>query len=273
MPLALFVILAGVLLDSVTRLFLTFSSSYFRLIDLPAASYGLIWAGLGALGFVVSPVARRMVQRGSPARKLLLGRDCYPDVPGRTGAALAMVGRDIHLPAWRVHGRDRLFSLVLSERPGRVEPARHGPFFQGRRLQSRLRIGKPALCLSAARPARRREPEETFGRTLIWLPLWLALALVMLAIVFPSACRRCCGSPGGRQRRLGNSALNSQNQWNLFQAKPTREFLVWATPNQNNHESFEAARHSLSVARLNQGPPHPTRPSKRTYLRQNWVPI
>src|SRR6202040_193288 len=66
-PLALFVILAGLLLDSVTRLFLTFSSSYFRLIDLPAASYGLIWAGLGALGFLVSPVTRRMVQRGSPA--------------------------------------------------------------------------------------------------------------------------------------------------------------------------------------------------------------
>ena len=34
-PLALFVILAGLLLDSVIRLFLTFSSSYFRLIDLP----------------------------------------------------------------------------------------------------------------------------------------------------------------------------------------------------------------------------------------------
>src|SRR5258708_13782152 len=67
-PLALFVILAGVLLDSVIRLFLTFSSSYFRLIDLPAASYGLIWAGLGGLGFLVSPVARRMVQRGSAAR-------------------------------------------------------------------------------------------------------------------------------------------------------------------------------------------------------------
>lgn len=65
-PLALFVILAGLLLDSVIRLFLTFSSSYFRLINLPAASYGLIWAGLGALGFLVSPVARRMVQRGSP---------------------------------------------------------------------------------------------------------------------------------------------------------------------------------------------------------------
>src|SRR3984893_5676776 len=52
-PLALYVILAGLLLDSVTRLFLTFSRSYFRLIDLPAATYGLIWAALGALGFVV----------------------------------------------------------------------------------------------------------------------------------------------------------------------------------------------------------------------------
>jgi len=28
-----------------------------------AARYGLIWAALGALGFLVAPVGRRMVQR------------------------------------------------------------------------------------------------------------------------------------------------------------------------------------------------------------------
>jgi hypothetical protein len=27
-------------------------------------------------------------------------------------------------------------------------------------------------------------PEQTFGRTLIWLPLWLALALVLLGVFF-----------------------------------------------------------------------------------------
>jgi hypothetical protein len=73
-PSALFVITAGVLIDSVTRLFLTFSSSYFRIIELPEATFGLIGAGMGGLGFIVSPVARRMVASNSITRNYgLLG--------------------------------------------------------------------------------------------------------------------------------------------------------------------------------------------------------
>ena len=67
-PAALFVITAGVLIDSVTRLFLTFSSSYFRIIELPEATFGLIGAAMGGLGLIVSPVARRMVAGNSITR-------------------------------------------------------------------------------------------------------------------------------------------------------------------------------------------------------------
>jgi MFS family permease len=67
-PIALFVILAGVLVDSVVRLFLTFSSSYFRIIDLPEASFGIIGASFGGLGMLVSPLARRMVKSNSLAK-------------------------------------------------------------------------------------------------------------------------------------------------------------------------------------------------------------
>jgi len=67
-PLALFVIIAGVLIDSVVRIFLTFSSSYFRVIELPAATFGLIGATMGGLGLIVSPIARRMVTTNSVAR-------------------------------------------------------------------------------------------------------------------------------------------------------------------------------------------------------------
>jgi hypothetical protein len=149
-PLALFVILAGVLLDSVIRLFLTFTSSYFRLIDLPAASYGLIWAALGALGFFVSPVARRMVQRGSPAENF--GWVAVVTLTALLG--LALVGCGIHFPAWCLHGRDWPFLRVLSERPSRIAPAREdSPFFQRCCIQSRLRLGKPAFCLPAQGPA------------------------------------------------------------------------------------------------------------------------
>jgi MFS family permease len=71
-PVALFVILAGVLMDSVVRLFLTFSSSYFRTIEIPEATFGLIGAVMGGLGLVVSPVARRMVAANSLARNYAL---------------------------------------------------------------------------------------------------------------------------------------------------------------------------------------------------------
>jgi MFS family permease len=67
-PVALFAITAGVLIDSVTRLFLTFSSSYFRIIHLPEATYGLIGAMMGGLGMVVSPLARRMVKTNTVGR-------------------------------------------------------------------------------------------------------------------------------------------------------------------------------------------------------------
>ncbi|MGD0812664.1 MAG: MFS transporter [Verrucomicrobiota bacterium] len=67
-PVALFVITDGVMIDSVVRLFLTFSSSYFRLIEIPEAAFGVIGATMGGLGLAVSPLARRMVANNSVAR-------------------------------------------------------------------------------------------------------------------------------------------------------------------------------------------------------------
>ncbi len=60
-PIALFVVVAGLLLDSSVRLFLTFSSSYFRLIGIPEALFGLLGAVMAGIGFFVSPWARRMI--------------------------------------------------------------------------------------------------------------------------------------------------------------------------------------------------------------------
>ena len=71
-PVALFVIVAGVMLDSVVRLFLTFSSSYFRGISLPEATFGIVGATLGGIGLAVSPVARRMAAANSVARNYAL---------------------------------------------------------------------------------------------------------------------------------------------------------------------------------------------------------
>jgi MFS family permease len=60
-PIALFVVIAGLLLDSSVRLFLTFSSSYFRMIGIPEATFGILGAVMAGLGFFISPWARKMV--------------------------------------------------------------------------------------------------------------------------------------------------------------------------------------------------------------------
>jgi MFS family permease len=183
-PLALFVILAGLLLDCVIRLFLTFSSSYFRLIDLPAASYGLIWAGLAALGFLVSPVARHMVQRGSPTGN-------FAWLAGVTLTALAGLAF-----RWRWWGVVFTFPLgasmiaigfVLSYYLNAlVESSRRATVLSFKGVAFNLGYGLVSLLFAFLLRALRSggSAEETFGRTLVWLPVGLALALLVLALFF-----------------------------------------------------------------------------------------
>jgi uncharacterized membrane protein len=49
---------------------ITLNSQYYRLIDLPEATFGLIGSGLAILGLVMPRVARGMVQKHTPAFNL-----------------------------------------------------------------------------------------------------------------------------------------------------------------------------------------------------------
>jgi len=71
-PFALTVILAGMLFDHVIRMVMTMNSQYYRLIDLPEASFGVISSVLAVLGVFVPRLARRMVERFRPATNLFL---------------------------------------------------------------------------------------------------------------------------------------------------------------------------------------------------------
>jgi len=57
----LFLMVAALLIDSFVRVFLTFASNYYRLIDLPEYVNGLLGSALALLGFAVAPLAKRMI--------------------------------------------------------------------------------------------------------------------------------------------------------------------------------------------------------------------
>ena len=69
-PFALVIILAGLVFDNCIRMIITLNSQYYRLIELPEATFGLIGSGLAILGLVMPRVARIMVQRQTPVFNL-----------------------------------------------------------------------------------------------------------------------------------------------------------------------------------------------------------
>lgn len=69
-PFALVIIFAGLIFDNCIRMVTTLGSQYYRLIDLPEASFGLIGSGLALLGLVIPRLAYKMANRHTPVYNL-----------------------------------------------------------------------------------------------------------------------------------------------------------------------------------------------------------
>jgi MFS family permease len=69
-PFALVIILAGLIFDNCLRMAVTLGSQYYRLIELPEASFGLISSAMAILGLIIPRLARKMVRRCSPVYNL-----------------------------------------------------------------------------------------------------------------------------------------------------------------------------------------------------------
>ena len=70
-PFALAIILFGMMYDHVLRMIITLTSQYFREIQLPEASFGVIMAVLSVLGLMIPKVAEYMVAKFSPVQNCL----------------------------------------------------------------------------------------------------------------------------------------------------------------------------------------------------------
>jgi MFS family permease len=71
-PMALVLITAGVLFDNIIRMVLTLSSQYYRLIQLPEASFGLIGSALALLGVFLPRLASKLVTHRRPGFNMVI---------------------------------------------------------------------------------------------------------------------------------------------------------------------------------------------------------
>ncbi len=187
-PAALFVITAAVLVDCVTRLFLTFSSSYFRLIHLPEALFGFIGAFMGGLGLLVSPIARRMVTTNTMLRNyLLLGVVVLASLAG-VACRWTYWGVLFLLP---LGGAMTALGYIVSYYLNALADSAHRATvlsFKG--VAINLGYGFIsllfALVLRTARPADggAPNPDAAFAQGLDFLPLWLIFSAILCAVAF-----------------------------------------------------------------------------------------
>jgi hypothetical protein len=185
-PAALFVITATVLIDSVTRLFLTFSSSYFRLISLPEALFGLIGAGMGGLGLLVSPIARRMVTANTMLQNyLLLAATVF----------LGLVGVAFRWPHWGVifllplgSAMTALGYIVSYYLNALTDSAHRATVLSFKGVAINLGYGFIsllfALALRAGRPGVGADPQAALAQGLSYLPFWILLGGAICLICF-----------------------------------------------------------------------------------------
>lgn len=183
-PVALFVITAGVLIDSVVRLFLTFSSSYFRIIDLPEASFGVIGATFGGLGFFVSILARRMVKTNTVARN-------YGLIAAT--ALLGLVGVSCRWTYWGVifmvplGGAMMALGYVVSYYLNALVDSSHRATvlsFKG--VAFNLGYGFISLVFALVLRAVRDggSTQEAVSRGLVFLPIWLLFGGLVCAFCY-----------------------------------------------------------------------------------------
>ena len=202
-PLALFVIVAGLLIDSVIRLFLTFASAYYRLIEIPEAGFGIIGAVLAAIGVVVSPMVLRLVSSGSVLRSfaVLAGVALF----GLSGVALGVpwFGVVFALP---LAGAFAAVGFAVSHYLNAAVDSRHRATvlsFKG--LAFNLGYGFVSLLFALALRNYRDSGSvsDGFAEALTLLPVWLALTALLAAAAFWRRRKQLVGetpADGARQQ-------------------------------------------------------------------------
>ncbi len=193
-PIVLSLIVCGLCFDSIVRLFLTFESSYFRVIGLPVAIFGVLGSLLALLGFVVPVLAKRMVEKWSMRTNFtILAVIIFISLWG-SAFVWPMVGLVWTIPLGMAMGFTQFFvshylnSLVTDSR-------KRATVLSFRGLAFNLGYGGVGLLFAGltkylSHSGGSPSADVVFTRALAWLPWYFAATFVLMAIFVRARVRK-----------------------------------------------------------------------------------
>lgn len=184
-PVALAIILGGLCMDSIVRLFMTIGSNYYRLIGLPDASFGLIGSGFAVLGFFVPALARWLVTRGTKRTNFAVV------------AALVFVALLGSSWIWRYYGLVWMIPLGVAMsltqffvshylNEAVTDSRRRATVLSFRGLAFNLAYGAVGLLFAGLSRALAHHgpPEVVLAEALGWLPWYFAATMALFALAW-----------------------------------------------------------------------------------------
>jgi MFS family permease len=206
-PFAMAIILFGMCYDHILRMIVTMNSQYYRQIDLPEASFGVIGSGIALLGLLIPKIAEYMVEKNSPTANMLwVAAISLVGLFGLTGFFSLLGAAAYGLDLCR-HDVCLLFHQPLSQSHNRIAPAGDRAQFQGHGLQSRLWPDRLSLCPAHHPPANGRDSAPTDMVTLGHRESGLCSRHLLVSLVYhhlPRLDHALLFAPATRTTSCGN---------------------------------------------------------------------
>ena len=184
-PLVMLIIVAGFLNDSVIRLFMTFATVYYRLIHMPAILFGVLGAAMGAFGFFVSPIARRLVEKKTYIFNFkLLALLTFAGLAGvalhlRYAGVLFVIPLLFAMSFLNFFISYYINSMVESGQRATILSFKGVAFNLGYGMVGLLFAGLLRLIKSSDHVA---ASEAVFSRALPWIPVYFLFTIVLLVV-------------------------------------------------------------------------------------------
>jgi len=184
-PLAL--MLMSLVVDSNVRVFLTLTSTYYKMVKIPAGLFGVIGAAFAMLGFFVPSLARRMALKHTPLRNF--AAVVVSVLAGVAGIALVHRWWGVLFVAFLGVGFHLLNFFVSHYLNAATESSRRATVLSFKSLANNLAYGGAgwafALLLRALAHGERPPPgsaaeDDVFSKALVALPLGLFVLSVPL---------------------------------------------------------------------------------------------